>query len=140
MTAHLLDTILSLTALVEEESDMLVAPGLHRAIGECSAAKIRLVACLETRTAQLDREQPGWMEALDGPARSRLLAAIASLHDASVINAEVLGRQIALSTEMIAAVAAEVQRLTGTNSATYRADGGLFQAGQATPISLNTKL
>jgi hypothetical protein len=69
-----------------------------------------------------------------------VLAAIAALHDASAINAEVLRRQIDLSSEMIAAVAAEVQRLTGTNSATYGAHGGLFQAGQATPISLNTKL
>jgi len=140
VTAALLDTILSLTALMEEESDKLVTPGLHPELGECSAAKVRLVASLETRHAQLDREQPGWMEALDPDGRSRMLAAIASLHDASVINAEVLARQIELSTEMIAAVAAEVQRVTGTSSATYGAHGGLFQTAQATPISLNAKL
>lgn len=140
MTAGLFDTIMSLTALMEEESDMLVTPGLHPALGECSAAKVRLVAVLEAQTAQLDRERPGWMAALDAEARRQMVAAIAGLHDASVINAEVLGRQIALSSEMIAAVAAEVQRLTGTGSATYGAHGGLFQAVQATPISLNTKL
>lgn len=140
MTAQLLDTIVSLTALMEEESDMLAAPGLHPALGECSAAKVRLVACLDMRTAQLDREQPGWMEALDAPTRDRMLAAIAGLHDASVVNAEVLGRQIALSTEMLAAVAAEVQRMTGTGGATYRANGGLCHGAQATPISLNTRL
>lgn len=140
MTAHLLDTIRSLTALMEEESDMLAAPGLHPQLGECSAAKVALVAALEAHSAQLDRAQPGWMEALDADTRAQMLASIAALRDASVINAEVLGRQIELSTEMIMAVAAEVQRVTGTGSATYGAHGGLFQTAQATPISLNTKL
>lgn len=140
MTAQLLDTIMSLTALMEEESDMLAAPGLHPQLGECSAAKVALVAALEQHNAQLDRERPGWMQALAPEQRSQMIAAIAGLHDASVINAEVLGRQIELSTEMMVAVAAEVQRATGTSSATYGAHGGLFQAAQATPISLNTKL
>lgn len=140
MTDGLLDTIVSLTALMEEESDKVVAPGLHRDLGECTAAKLRLVASLEAQTAQLDRERPGWMEALAPDARDRMLAAIAGLHDASVVNAEVLGRQIELSTEMIAAIAAEVQRMTGTTSATYRANGGMLRTAQATPISLNTRL
>lgn len=140
MTAHLLDIIASLTALMEEESDMLAAPGLHPQLGECSAAKVALVAALEAHSAQLDRERSGWMEALGPDTRTRMLAAIAGLHDASVVNAEVLGRQIELSTEMLTAVAAEVQRVTGTSSATYGAHGGLFQTAQATPISLNARL
>ena len=140
MTDQLLDTIRSLTALMEEESDMLAQPGLRPQLGECSAAKVALVAALDARTAQLDREQPGWMTALPPDTRRVMIAAIASLHDASVVNAEVLARQIDLSTEMMVAVSAEVQRITGANSATYRADGGLFQTAQATPISLNTNL
>jgi len=138
--ADLIDTMLSLTSLMEEESDKLVRPGRHPELAECSAAKIRLVSSLEAQTAQLNRERPDWMEALEPELRAQVLAGIAALHDASTLNAEVLRRQIELSSEMIAAVTAEVQRLTGTNNATYGAHGGLFQTGQATPISLNTKL
>ena len=140
MIAELINTMLSLTSLMEEESDKLVTPGRHPELAECTAAKIRLVASLEAQIAQLNRERADWVDALDADLRAQVLAAIAALHDASGINAEVLRRQIELSSEMIAAVAAEVQRLTGTNSATYGAHGGLFQAAQATPISLNTKL
>jgi len=140
VTAKLLDTVLSLTALMEEESDMLASPGLHPALGECSGAKVALVAALEAHLAMLDRAEPSWMEKLPPDGRQQMVAAIAALRDASVVNAEVLGRQLELSTEMIIAVAAEVQRLTGTNSATYGAQGALSQAVQATPISLNTRL
>ena len=140
MIDELIDTIRSLTSLMEEESDKLVAPGRHPELAECTAAKIRLVASLEAQTAQLNREQPEWMAALAPELREQVIAAIGALHDASLINADVLSRQIELSTEMIAAVSAEVQRLTGTGSATYDAQGGLFQAVQATPISLNTRL
>ncbi|MFV0623361.1 hypothetical protein ACBY01_05015 [Sphingomonas sp. ac-8] len=140
MIADILDTVLSLTALMDEESDKLVAPGLHRDLAECSAAKVRLVSELEAQMARRNRENPGWLQELEPDARHQFAAAIAGLLDASATNAEVLSRQIELSTELITAVASEVQRLTGTGSATYGAHGGLFQQAQATPISLNTRL
>lgn len=140
MIDDLMDTILSLTALMEEESDNLAKPGIHPALAECSTAKSLLVGQLDQQMARRNREMPGWLLQLDPENRTRLCAAIASLLDAATVNADVLRRNIALSTEMIGAVAAEVQRVTGTKSATYGAHGGMFQATQATPISLNTRL
>ena len=136
----ILDTVLSLTALMEEESDRLTMPGLHRDLGECSAAKVRLVGLLDQEMARRNRENPDWLRELEPEARQQLCAAIATLLDTATVNADVISRQIALSAEMIGAVAAEVQRLTGTTSATYGAHGGMSQTAQATPISLNTRL
>jgi hypothetical protein len=140
MTTDILDTVLSLTALMEEESDRLSMPGFHPDLAECSAAKVALVGLLDCEMARRNRENAGWLRDLEPEFRERLCAAIAALLDAATINADVLSRQIELSTEMLGAVAAEVQRLTGTASATYGAHGGLFQTAQATPISLNTRL
>lgn len=140
MTADVLDTVLSLTALMEEESDKLLSPGRHRDLGECATAKARLVSALDLQMARLTREQPGWLLDLEPAAREQLRAAIATLMEAAAVNADVLRRQITLSSELISAVATEVQRQTGTASATYGAHGGLFHADQATPISLNTQL
>lgn len=140
MLAEVIDTILSLVALMEEESDRLVAPGGHRDLAEIAEAKIRLVAALEARTVQLDRERPGWQRELDPAEHAQLADALVHLGDASAVNAKILARQIQLSTDMMAAVAIEAQRLMGTSNATYGAHGGLFQLDQATPISLNTRL
>jgi hypothetical protein len=136
----ILDTVLSLTALMEEESDRLTKPGLHRDLEECSAAKVRLVGLLDQEMARRNRENPDWLRELEPELRQRLCAAIAALLDTASVNADVISRQIALSAEMISAVAAEVQRLTGTTRATYGADGGMSQTAQATPIALNTRL
>ena len=46
MTTDILDTVLSLTALMEEESDRLSMPGFHPDLAECSAAKVALVGLL----------------------------------------------------------------------------------------------
>ena len=140
MTTDVLDTVVSLTALMEEESDKLLSPGRHRDLNECATAKARLVSALDLQMARLTREQPRWLHELEPEMRERLRAAIATLVEAASVNAEVLSRQIELSTELISAVAVEVQRQTGTGSATYGAHGGLSHADQATPISLNTKL
>jgi flagellar biosynthesis/type III secretory pathway chaperone len=140
MFAELIDTIVSLISLMEEESDRLVCRGPHPDLPEIAEAKVRLVALLEAQTAQLDRERPNWKRELDPEEHARLADVLVHLGDASAVNAKILSRQIELSTEMMAAVAAEAQRLMGTTNATYGAHGGLFQMDQATPISLNTRL
>lgn len=140
MLAKLIDTIVSLISLMEEESERLATRGPHRDLAEIAQAKIRLVAQLEAQTAQFDRESPDWKIQLAADERARLTDVVVHLADASAVNAAVLNRQIELSSEMMAAVATEAQRLTGTTSATYGAHGGLFQIDQAAPISLNTRL
>jgi len=138
--AELLDTIISLTALMEEESEALALRGRHPDLAEISLAKARLVGMLEARDAQLARENPLWLQELPDAARADLTEAYLAMRDASIVNADVLARQIELSSDMIAAVASEVQRLSGGYSTTYGAHGGLWQVEQATPISLNTRL
>ena len=140
MIEELLDHMSSLTAIMEEESDRLVAPGRVPDLSAMAAAKTRLVGSLEARLAQLARQRSDWMEELDETDRSRLAASVAVLRDASMVNADVLERQIELSTELMAAIAQEAQRLMGTRKATYGAHGGLLGVDLPAPISLNTRL
>lgn len=140
MTAELIDLVVSLTAIMEEETGRLLSPGRHSDLAEMSAAKGTLVAALETRNAKLNRERPDWQAQLGPEERTHLAARVRELSDASILNARVLQRQIELSSEMMAAVAAEAQRLTGARNATYGQGGALSRTDQATPISLNARL
>lgn len=140
MIEELLDHMSSLTAIMEEESDRLVAPGRVPDLSAMAAAKTRLVGALEAKMAQLSRERPAWMEELEEADRRRLAAAVAVLRDASLVNADVLERQIELSTELMAAIAQEAQRLMGTRKASYGAHGGWLGVDLPAPISLNTRL
>lgn len=140
MSADIFDTVVSLTALMDEESAMLASRGPHPVLPEIAEAKVRLVAALEAQIAQLARQRPDWMAALEPDAREELAEAMGALRDAGAVNAEILGRQIELTGEMMAAVAAEAQRIMGTKHGTYGAHGALFQIDQPTPISLNTNL
>jgi len=139
MTTDLLDTITSLTSIIEEETDLLGHPRRYPDLAEMANAKSRLVANLELQTARLCREDAKWMEELSAEKRQQLAASIAVLRDVSEANGQALERQIELSTDLMASVAAEVQRLMGTRNATYGAHGGLCQLEQATPISLNAR-
>ena len=140
MTAEMTDIIVSLTAIMEEETGRLLKPGRHADMAEMTAAKAQLVATLEARNAMLARERPDWMDQLAPDERLRLAGHVRDLSQASILNARVLQRQIELSTEMMAVVAAEAQRLTGTRGATYAGNGTLSRMDQATPISLNARL
>lgn len=137
--AELVDVIVSLTAIMEEETGRLLTPGGHRDLRALGDAKARLVAALEARLTRLTREQPDWMTALDAESRAGFAGLIQGLTEASTANAHLLQRHIELSTEMMAAVAAEAQRLTGARNATYGERGALFRSEQATPISLNAR-
>ena len=138
--ADLTDIVLSLTAIMEEETGRLLQPGRHADMVEMTAAKGQLVAALEARGAALARERSDWMEQLEPSERLRLAGLVRDLNQASILNARVLQRQIDLSSEMMAAVAAEAQRATGARNATYGQHGALSRTDQATPISLNARL
>ena len=140
MTNEFIDTIVSLTAIMEEETARLLSPVRHRDFAEMAAAKIKLVATLETMTAAHERTGTDWMATLDDEGREALSAAIRHLGAAAQVNARVLERQIDLSTEMMGAVATEARRLSGTRSAIYGASGIVSRTEVATPISVNASL
>jgi len=136
MVSELIDLVRSLSALMREETHLLQTR--FGGIQEIAEAKARLVASLDANSAELGRNDPDWLEQLEGDDKEALLAALAELKEASVPNAEALSRQIDLSVEMLAAVTAEAKRLTGTRHAVYGAAGGLSQLDLATPISHNS--
>lgn len=140
MASEFIDTIVSLTAIMEEETARLLSPVRHRDFAEMAAAKVKLVASLETMSAARERTQPEWMSALDDETRETLRSAVGALAEAARINASVLERQIDLSTEMMGAVATEARRLSGSRSAIYGASGIVSRTEGATPISVNASL
>lgn len=140
MITDLLDTMTSLTALMEEESEMLARSVRAPELPEIASAKLRLSGRIEADVTRLTRETPDWMDTLDAEARDALAQASMALRDASIVNAQILSRQIELSIEMMGAIANEAKRLTGSRSATYGAGGGLFGTDGPAPISINTRL
>jgi hypothetical protein len=140
MTAQLIDAMVSLTSLMEEESEKLARKAYVPEIGEIAAAKLRLTGRIEADFARLKRENPNWAEALDEEERVLLSDASRDLRNASAVNQQILSRQIELSVDMMGAIAAEAQRLTGTRSTTYGACGGLGGMDAPAPISINAKL
>lgn len=140
MLADLLDTIASLTEVTAQETELLAARGPAAALAELSGIKVRLGGQMEAIVARLARGRPEWWTALDVESRGALAAATATLLDAARANAVLLERRIALASDMMAAVAAEAQRLTGARNAVYAADGGLIRNDQPAPISLNARL
>ncbi|WP_448661370.1 flagellar protein FlgN [Sphingomonas sp. CJ20] len=140
MTAHLIDAMVSLTSLMEEESGKLAQNGYVPDLSEIANAKLRLTGRIEAEVARLKRSSEDWMVALDADTRARLADASRDLRDACTVNKEILSRQIELSVDMMAAIAAEAQRLTGSRSSTYGACGGLGGMDSPAPISINTRL
>lgn len=140
MPADLLDLVQSLTQLIGEETALLGQPGGYRRIGALATAKARVVALIETRLAQLARETPDWVETLEPAVRAGLAEASETLMHAARANGAVLARQIALSDELLAAIAQEAQRRTGATATAYGAGGLLWSTEQAAPIAINTSL
>jgi len=141
MTAQLIDAMVSLTALMEEESEKLARKAYVPELGEIAAAKLRLTGRIEADVARLKRERPdSWAEGIEPEFREPLAEASRNLRDASAVNQQILSRQIELSAEMMGAIAAEAQRLGGTRSTTYGACGGLGGMDAPAPISINAKL
>ena len=139
MASELIDLVRSLSALMREETALLQTPARFGGIGEIAGAKARLVGLLDARSTELARVDADWMEALEPELKAELLDALAGLKEASGPNADALARQIELSMEMMAAVAAEAKRLSGTRHTVYGAAGGLSRIELPTPISLNSQ-
>lgn len=140
MTNKLIDAMASLTALMEEESEKLTRSPWLPELPEIVGAKLRLTGQLDAELARLRRESEEWAEALDPELRERLADASRALREASLVNADVLQRQIELSVDMMAAIAAEAQRITGARSSTYGAGGRVAGREAPAPISVNSRL
>lgn len=141
MTANLIDAMVSLATLMEEESEKLARSPYLPELGEIAGAKLRLAGRLEAEVARMKREHPdNWLEEVDAETREQLADASRHLRDASTVNAQILSRQIELSADMMAAIAAEAQRLTGSRSTIYGACGGMAGMDTSSPISINTRL
>ncbi|MEP9359790.1 flagellar protein FlgN [Sphingomonas sp. KR3-1] len=141
MTEQLIDAMVSLTQIMEEESERLARGPFFAELPEIATVKLRLTGQIEAQVARMKREAPDdWADKLSTEEREELAEASRGLRDASTVNAQILARQIELSTEMMGAIAAEAQRLTGTRSMTYGACGGLGGMDAPAPISINARL
>lgn len=139
MAAELIDLVRSLTAIMEEETARLRSTHRSPDLVELALAKAKLVTSLDAATSRLDRGNSEWLAALEPEMRDDLIEALRALKDASAPNQAALERQIELSTELLAAVAAEAKRLSGNRHMVYGAAGGLSQIELATPISINSQ-
>jgi flagellar biosynthesis/type III secretory pathway chaperone len=140
MTEQLLDAMVSLTSLMEEESEKLTRTPYLPELPEIANAKLRLTGRIEAEVAKLKRRNQDWMSALEPEVREQLTDASRNLRDASEVNQEILARQIELSSDMLAAIATEAKRLTGTRNITYGACGGMGGMDAPAPISINARL
>lgn len=136
----LLTSIHALIAVMEEESETLALLGPVAPVTELAQAKARLASRMDREVARLNRETPGWQDALHGDARRQLAVACNDLHAASVVNSEILERQIDLSSDMLAAIGLEMERLTGHGATTYGALGKVRKGKGRSPLSVNTQL
>jgi flagellar biosynthesis/type III secretory pathway chaperone len=140
MIEDLIDIIESLTLIMQEETSRLEAKGRIGGMSAMVEAKLRLVAALEVRSAQVARQGEHWLAGLDPELRASLNTALADLCAASAPNRSIIARHIDLSTEMMGVVAAEAQRQSGARGATYGAGGTMSRTDTPAPISINTSL
>lgn len=140
MAAELIDLATSLSHLMEQESEGLALHGRVPALGELVAAKLRLVGQIEAEVTRLQRETPDWLDLLGEEERGEMALVFGHLRDASIVNAQILERQITFSSELMGAIAAEAQRVTGKRSTTYGAGGDMLRLDVSAPISINARL
>ena len=141
MIDTILDIAQSLASVMEEETGALDRRGRYPDHAEMVAAKRRLVAQMEAEIVRLNRETPSWLTDLDQEQDTALTGAMATLRDAAISNARVVDRHLALSNDLIDAVAAEAKRLTGNGGCSYLGTGSIMQRdGGTSPISVNTRL
>lgn len=136
METELLDLFRSLASISEEET-VLLAQGRRGEIAGLVQAKSRLVGAVDHEVARLDRTSPNWRDALNPEVRAELAELAARLRDICAANGAALKRQIDLSNEMMAEIAADARRRRGSGSGAYGASGGLAFAGTTVPISVN---
>lgn len=140
MPSAMIDLMVSLSAIMHEETALLQTRQRSPALPELASAKVRLVAQLEESLARRNRLEPNWVETLDTEERSELDSCLDTLRIASSENAAILERHIELSQEMLSAIANEARRLAGNRTFTYGAAGDIARSELPTPISFNTQL
>ena len=138
--AALIDTMIDLIRLMEEESELLALSGPRAATDALAQAKIRLASRMEAHCATLHRLNPDWMMALEGDDRLAFSETSEDLHRAATVNSAVIERQIDLSTEMLAAVGKELERVTGRGGATYSRRGAVRRSGSRPSVSVNSRI
>ncbi len=136
METDLIDLFRSLASISEEET-LLLHHGRRGEVAELVAAKTRLVGAVDTEVARLDRTNPAWRDQLDAPVRTELAELAGRLREICATNGAALKRQIDLSNEMMAEIAADARRRRGSGSAAYGASGAMTGGSLAVPISVN---
>lgn len=126
------DLVTSLAELMETETAALLAGARCPDHDSLVAAKLKLTGQLEAVLA--GQARTGTLAPSDGDA---LAAALDRLAAAASANAAILRRKIDLSDELLATVAAEVQRLSGARSATYGQQGRIASLDLPAPLSVN---
>lgn len=102
-------------------------------------SKTQLTAKLDALLLRRERETPGWLEGLEPQARKRLRALVESVNHRSALNEGLLQRQIDYSSEMIAVIANESQKMANNRSTKYTSVGQINQFDITTPVSIDTR-
>ena len=139
MPDAMIDLMTSLTAIMNEESDMLRGRESTPSLPELAAAKARLVGQLEENLARRNRLQPQWMTQLEADRQEELKQCLSALQAASARNKDILERQMELTGELLGAITSEARRIAGNRHYTYGAEGHLARAEAPTPISFNSE-
>ncbi len=134
---ELVKSLTSLATILDEENDRLTRPANASDLPELVAAKIRLAGIVEAESIRLARERPRWLDDLPEEEQDEIRSLLETLVRRLGVNANLLGRRIAMCDEIMGAIAAEARRLTGAKSAVYGVRGTLMSSEQATPISIN---
>ncbi|WP_231564906.1 hypothetical protein [Sphingomonas sp. Ant H11] len=95
MDDDLIDLVTSLSHLMEQESEALTRSGRLQGLAELVAAKLRLAGQIEAEVTKRERETPDWADALSEEQRAEMALVFGHLRDASIVNAQILERQIA---------------------------------------------
>lgn len=139
MSEALIDLMTSLTDIMNEESELLRGREQLGSLSELATVKARLVGQLEEAMARQNRLEPQWAQELDEETRHQLKDCVEALRDASAVNADILERQMTLSSELLGAITNAARKVAGNRTFTYGAEGHLATAELPTPISFNSE-
>jgi flagellar biosynthesis/type III secretory pathway chaperone len=138
MTDDVLSVLEDLDGVIQAENSVLSSfpfNGLEPLV----ASKTHLTARLEAMLVRRERETPGWIDSMEPQARKQLRVLIESVNSRSAVNEGLLQRQIDYSTEMIAVIATESQRMANNRSTKYTSVGRIDQFDITTPVSIDTR-
>ncbi|HEX8484343.1 flagellar biosynthesis protein FlgN [Sphingomonas sp.] len=135
MIDDLIETVTSLSLILDEENERLRDPASAPLPEALVAAKLRHVGTIEAMGVRLAEVQGA-----DTAAAARLIELIPIMLAKVEANAALLRRRMALCDELMGAIAAEAQRLSGGRSTTYGALGTVARRDRSTPISINSQL